>query len=54
MAMPFDVIMARPGDEINFFVTVRRDDVELEKWPYRGYISLEVPTEDFESIMWHV
>jgi alpha-amylase/alpha-mannosidase (GH57 family) len=54
MAMPFDVIMAKPGDEINFFVTVRRDDVELEKWPYRGYISLEVPTEDFEAIMWHV
>ncbi|MGC2424707.1 MAG: glycoside hydrolase family 57 protein [Nitrospirota bacterium] len=54
LAMPFDVIMAKPGDEINFFVTVRRDDVELEKWPYRGYISLEVPTEDFEAIMWHV
>ncbi len=54
LSMPFDTIQAMPGDEINFFVTVRRGDVELEKWPYRGYISLEVPTEDFEAIMWHV
>jgi hypothetical protein len=54
MALPFEVIEAKPRDEINFFVTVRRGEVELEKWPYRGYISLNVPTEDFEAIMWHV
>ncbi len=54
LSVPFDVIKAGPGDEISFFVTVRRGDVELEKWPYRGYISLDVPTEDFEAIMWHV
>ena len=54
MSIPFDSIEAKPKDEVNFFVTVRRGDVELEKWPYRGYISLNVPTEDFEAIMWHV
>ncbi len=54
MAVPFELIEAKPGDEVDFFVTVRRGDIELEKWPYRGYMSFTVPTEDFESIMWHV
>ena len=54
MAVPFEMIDARPKDEVIFFTTVRRDDIELEKWPYRGYISFNVPTEDFEAIMWHV
>jgi len=54
MAIPFELIGARPKDEVNFFVTIRRGDIELEKWPYRGYLSFTVPTEDFESIMWHV
>ncbi|MBI5694615.1 MAG: hypothetical protein HZC51_02590 [Nitrospirae bacterium] len=54
LAAPFEMIHAKPKDEVNFFVTVRRDDIELEKWPYRGFISFNVPTEDFEAIMWHV
>ncbi len=54
LAVPFEFIHALPRDEVNLFVTVRREDVELEKWPYRGYIAFNVPTEDFEAIMWHV
>jgi alpha-amylase/alpha-mannosidase (GH57 family) len=54
MAAPFESIEAKPKDEVQFFVTVRRNEIELEKWPYRGYISFTVPTENFEAIMWHV
>jgi len=54
MAVPFEAISARQKDEVNFFVTVRRGDIEVEKWPYRGFISFNAPTEDFEAIMWHV
>jgi len=54
MAIPFELIHAMPRDEVDFFVTIRRDEIELEKWPYRGYIAFNVPTEDFEAIMWHV
>ncbi len=54
LAAPFELIRAMPKDEVNLFVTVRRGEIELEKWPYRGYISFNVPTEDFEAIMWHV
>jgi len=53
-AIPFERIGAKPGDEVELFCTVRRGDTELEKWPYRGYISFVVPNEDFEAIMWHV
>lgn len=54
MAIPFSLIDAMPKDEVQFFVTIRRKEIELEKWPYRGYISFVVPTENFEAIMWHV
>ena len=54
MAVPFTQIGAGEKDEVSFFVTVRRDDIEVEKWPYRGYIAFTAPTEDFEAIMWHV
>lgn len=54
MAVPFARIEAKPKDEVRFFVTVKRDEIELEKWPYRGYISFTVPTPEFEAIMWHV
>ena len=54
LAVPFTAIEAKPRDEVNIFVTIRRGDSELEKWPYRGYISFEVPTADFEAIMWYV
>ncbi|MDH4099783.1 MAG: glycoside hydrolase family 57 protein [Nitrospirota bacterium] len=54
LGLPFEDIKARPGEEVHFFVTVRRDKAELEKWPPRGYLSFTVPTEDFEAIMWQV
>lgn len=54
MSLPFEDINARPGEEVHFFVSVRRDKAELEKWPPRGYLSFTVPNEDFEAIMWQV
>lgn len=54
LAVPFELLGARPNDEIHFFVTVERNGSEVEKWPYRGYILITVPTEDFEAMMWKV
>jgi alpha-amylase/alpha-mannosidase (GH57 family) len=54
MAVPFNCIGANPKEEVQFFITVKRAEAELEKWPYRGFMSFTVPTEDFEAIMWHV
>ena len=54
MAIPFEGLCAKPNDELHFFVTVERRGSEVEKWPYRGFIQITVPTEDFEATMWQV
>lgn len=54
LAVPFEMLGVKPKDEIHFFVTVERAGSEVEKWPYRGYILITVPTEDFEAMMWKV
>jgi alpha-amylase/alpha-mannosidase (GH57 family) len=54
IALPFSLLDVKESDEVAFVVTVKRDDSELEKWPFKGYISFSVPTADFEAIMWKV
>ena len=54
LAIPFGDLGAKPNDELHFFVTVERRGSEVEKWPYRGFIQIRVPTEDFEATMWQV
>jgi alpha-amylase/alpha-mannosidase (GH57 family) len=54
LAVPFEMLNAKPNDEIQIFVTIERNGSEIEKWPYRGYIQFKVPTDDFEAMMWQV
>ncbi len=54
LAVPFDLLGMKPNDEVQIFVTVERAGSEVEKWPFRGYIQLKVPTDDFEAMMWQV
>lgn len=54
LAIPFELLGVKPNDEIHCFVTVERKGSEIEKWPYRGFIQVKVPTEDFEAMMWQV
>jgi len=54
LAIPFDLLGVKPNDEIHCFITVERKGSEIEKWPYRGFIQVKVPTEDFEAMMWQV
>jgi alpha-amylase/alpha-mannosidase (GH57 family) len=54
LAMPFELVGAKPDDDLQIFVTVERAGSEVEKWPYRGYIQIKVPTDDFEAMMWQV
>lgn len=51
--VPFKCIGANPGDEINFFVTLNKDSMEMERCPWRGFIAFTVPTKDFEAMMWY-
>jgi alpha-amylase/alpha-mannosidase (GH57 family) len=54
LAIPFDLLGVKQNDDLQIFVTVERSGSEIEKWPYRGYIQLKVPTDDFEAMMWQV
>jgi alpha-amylase/alpha-mannosidase (GH57 family) len=54
LAIPFELLGVKPNDEVHFFITVERKGSEIEKWPYRGFIQVKVPTEDFEAMMWQV
>jgi len=52
VAIPFADLYASEGDEVAFFLSVMKGKDTLEKWPGRGYISIEAPGESFEDIMW--
>jgi alpha-amylase/alpha-mannosidase (GH57 family) len=52
IGIPFGDLNAKEKDEITFFVAVEKKDEEVERHPWRGYISVTVPTPDFEAMMW--
>jgi alpha-amylase/alpha-mannosidase (GH57 family) len=54
LAVPFEMLGVNPNDEIHFFITVERKGSEVEKWPFRGFIQVKIPTDDFEAMMWQV
>jgi alpha-amylase/alpha-mannosidase (GH57 family) len=49
----FSDLKAEEKQEIQFFVSVRRGSEELERCPWRGHISVTVPTDNFEAMMWY-
>jgi hypothetical protein len=53
IGIPFTDLQAKEKDEINLFISVRKDGQEIERCPWRGYISIIVPTEDFEAMLWY-
>ena len=53
VSIPFAELKAKEKDEINLFISVRKGRDEMERCPWRGFISITVPTEDFEAMMWY-
>ncbi len=53
IGIPFADLKAKEKDEINLHISVKRDSEEIERCPWRGHISITVPTADFEAMMWH-
>ena len=51
--IPFNKLKAKENDEINLFVSVIRNGEEIERCPWKGFITLTVPTPDFEAMMWY-
>ena len=53
-AIPFAGLGLARGDRLALAIHVLRGDVELERLPRFGYVTLTVPDEDFERIHWRV
>ncbi len=53
IGVPFSYLKAKEGDEINLFISIRKAAEEVERCPSRGHISVTVPTENFEAMMWY-
>lgn len=52
--VPFSEIAAKPGEKINFSIDIKKDKIDVFKYPKRGFISFIVPTKEFDDIMWGV
>ena len=53
IGIPFADLGAREKDEINLFISIRKGSEEIERCPWRGHISVTVPTPEFEAMMWY-
>lgn len=52
-AIAFQDIKAKEQDELNMFFAINKENEEIERCPWRGYITITVPTSDFEAMMWY-
>jgi hypothetical protein len=54
IGVPFDALGWKPGARFNFIVEVLVDGKVIETYPPKGYIPIEMPSRDFEQMMWSV
>ncbi|HPU85586.1 MAG TPA: glycoside hydrolase family 57 protein [Candidatus Latescibacteria bacterium] len=53
-AVPFLLLGAAPGTRVEFVLSVRQGDNEIERWPRDGVLAFDVPTDTFELEHWTV
>lgn len=53
LKIAFHDLKAKEKDEMNVFVCIDKNSVEVERCPLRGYITFTVPTPEFEAMMWY-
>ena len=52
--IPFKALKVAKKDKINFWLSMKVKDMVVDRIPKRGYLSVAVPSETFESEMWYV
>jgi alpha-amylase/alpha-mannosidase (GH57 family) len=53
IAVPFADLKAKANEEIQLFFSIGKGAAEIERCPWRGHLSITVPTADFEALMWY-
>ncbi len=54
IGIPFADLKAKKEDEIHLFISISKDNEEMERCPWRGHLNITVPTPDFEALMWYL
>ncbi|HPJ92519.1 MAG TPA: glycoside hydrolase family 57 protein [Deltaproteobacteria bacterium] len=52
--VPFTLLGVVPKQRIRFFLSLRENELELERHPSNGLLSLIIPENDYEKVMWYV
>jgi hypothetical protein len=53
LGVPFCDLKAEENDEMQFSIDIMRNGDEVERCPWRGYISVTVPSPYYETLMWY-
>ena len=54
LGVPFEAVGAKTGDEIRFFINIDAGERGHERWPAKGSLILDLPSEGFEYENWLV
>lgn len=53
-SVPFKSIDASPKDRLEVWITLKLNEMVIDRIPQRGYLVITVPSETFEAEMWYV
>ena len=54
IAIPFSRLTMKPNEDLNFAITIKNQNREVQRIPAGGYLYLKVPDKNFEDRMWYV
>jgi hypothetical protein len=54
VAIPFSALGAFPNDKIEAWISLKVNDMLIDRIPQRGYLTITVPSATFESENWMV
>ncbi|MBP1748424.1 MAG: amylopullulanase [Deltaproteobacteria bacterium] len=53
-AIPFNALGASPKDKLEVWISLKINDMLIDRIPQRGYLVITMPSETFESENWYV
>jgi len=54
MKVDFESLGVKAGDKINIWSSLKIKEMLVDRIPVRGYLTIKVPSENFEMEMWYV
>jgi hypothetical protein len=53
-SVPFKELSASAPQRMRFYLSLLKDDLEVERHPGTGLLSFPIPDKSYERVMWHV